>query len=385
MNSNFYSNINLNQQPSASQSGQQRLYFSNQGQSYNTQEKRAFLFHNSEINKSHSADKRIDVETISQVPNNWHNAGEQTLRDFRLLLSQPTCSDMSIQMHQIEKLERQQLLDLETRLDSIQLGDMATRNDDFVSSEEKHHRQDEQGRRNGNQYNQQLTTLLRREETKSDDIGNIQAQLAEKFPGWMIVKELGKGAHGAVYKIKNNEDYVYVLKVFSKKLEKEFLKEISILSILSPYGINHSPAYFNSSSFELKDYFCFVSEAGFATLSQLKTFLQLQNERLSERDLMSILYALYRCSKTFDKFGICHRDIKPANIILYPPGKDGELNLQPIDYSIAVQYNEFTKSTALSGTPGYIAPILATTVKTRLYIQERSSNGVICFLLEWLY
>ena len=371
MNFNFYSNINLSQQLSANQPGQQRLCFPNQGQSYNTQEKQGSLFHDFAINKLYSADKQIDIETIPDGPNNCQNARDQPLRDLNFLLNQSTCLDMSIQM---QKPEHQQLLDIETRLDSIQLGDIVTRNDDFMTSGEKHHQQDEQGRRNTNQYNQQLTALLRQEETKFDDVGNIQAQLVEKFPGWMIVKELGKGAHGAVYKIKNDEDHIYVLKVFSKKLEKDFIKEVSILKIL---GMSSLPRIdFDSFSFELKDYFCFVLEAGFATLSQLKAFLRLQDERLSERDLMSILYALYRCSKAFDGAGICHRDIKPANIVLHPPGDDGELDLQPIDYSIAVQYNEFTKSTAFGGTPGYIAPHISYNYENKIaYSREELKWG----------
>ena len=159
-----------------------------------------------------------------------------------------------------------------------------------MSFEGKHPQHGEKANINNNQHLQRLSALLSQQEKKVYGFDHIQAQIDEVFPGWKIVKEMGRGTHGAVYKIKHEDNGIYVVKLFSKSVEKDFRKEKSMLLLLETSGI---PQYqYSSVAFGARDYFCLMSNAGFATLGQFKMFLQTEKEVLTELDLMSysILY-----------------------------------------------------------------------------------------------
>ena len=209
---------------------------------------------------------------------------------------------------------------------------------------------------------QQQSHLRRKEERKTDGFDDIQSQLDEKERGWRVIQEMGKGAHGAVYKIINDHGDIYVIKLFSKAVEKDFQRESSILAMMKHRSniLDITPSLFGnntrSAAFELREYFGIVLEAGFATLQQFRDFLRTQNKLLTDQDLMSLLDALYSCYFLLHSINVCHRDIKPANIVLHYYQKSNNLDLELIDFSIAQQESHSTKISSFGGTLGYISP-----------------------------
>ena len=193
-------------------------------------------------------------------------------------------------------------------------------------------------------------------ESKPNEFEPLQKQLNKVLEGWTIVKKMGKGGSGAVYRIQDSDGSIRVIKLFEKKSEKDYQRETSIMKLLedSPEEMLRYPS--NDNKLTLDDYFMIVQEAGLATLKQFKKFLKHGNKTLNETQLMSIFCALYSSLVSLRDQNICHRDIKPDNIILRYKKSSNTINLKLIDYNIARIYGDFTELSGLSGTSGYIDP-----------------------------
>lgn len=207
------------------------------------------------------------------------------------------------------------------------------------------------GKENKSQ-DQQLSKLLFDKSTSSS------------LEGYEVIQVLGKGAHGAVYRVRNKEGETKAVKLFrrsqvdleaQKTSEKLFLNEICVLNRLQQNDMGGSIGV--GEAIVTDDYFGVIIEAGIATLADFKKFLKQEDKRLTEKELLG----LYRCLRTnysaVIRIGFLHRDIKPTNIILH----QFDLALELIDFSLAVYYSHKLEGEVLGnacGTPGYIAPNL---------------------------
>ncbi len=173
-----------------------------------------------------------------------------------------------------------------------------------------------------------------------------------------ILKILGEGSMGIVYKVKrlnDQNDNHYALKLFKRniafdeshdELKQRFQREAEAASQLHhPNIVAIIDHQFDSSSHDnyiLMEYVDGISLKHFASANKLLTY----------RDKVQILYQIADALALIHSFAICHRDIKPANILI-----DKNHFIKITDFGVArIQGSSLTKISALVGSPGYMSP-----------------------------
>ena len=181
-----------------------------------------------------------------------------------------------------------------------------------------------------------------------------------QFPGYAIVRELGRGGMGVVYLAKNVQmDRLEVLKVLNERLldhagaKERFLREIRAVSKLSHPNIVTSYSILaldNLMVFAMEyvhgmDLHKFIHKHGPLPIGlacsfakQIATGLQHAHERR-----------------------LVHRDIKPSNMVVFKA--DGLLQLKILDFGLAKATSEeaaaasgLTQDGTMLGTPEYMSP-----------------------------
>ena len=182
--------------------------------------------------------------------------------------------------------------------------------------------------------------------------GDGQLSEGSVFAGHMILKELGRGGMGVVYKARDEETGEEVaLKVLlagefaSKKIIKRFEDEIAVLQALEHPNIIPIKKFGNEANIH---WFTmgFVDGCGLDEL--------IKERKLSMRRGLEILAEVsHGISEAHDK-GIVHRDLKPANIMV-----DREGTPYIMDFGLAKDLDEdhgLTRSGVPIGTPYYMPP-----------------------------
>jgi len=190
-----------------------------------------------------------------------------------------------------------------------------------------------------------------RNNSRKDEKERPEDAIRKIFPNCKILKKMGEGTHGFVYKIQGAEDgKVVVIKLFQKVQKNQYFCEALIISVLGELFTENRHLLERSGlrSLESKDFYGIVSEAGIASLLTFKQFFQEKKIHLSEKELLKLLVALWFAVKLIFEKGICHRDLKLANIIIYESGE-----IEIIDYSIAIILNKLKRRITSAGTPGY--------------------------------
>jgi serine/threonine protein kinase len=180
-----------------------------------------------------------------------------------------------------------------------------------------------------------------------------------EFPGYELIKELGRGGMGVVYLAKNIEmDRLEVLKVLSDRLlnhagaEQRFRQEIRAVSKL-----NHPNIVTSYNFLRTPTNIAFAME--YVQGSDLHKYIQKQKQ-LPIGLACSLARQIAAGLQHAHEKGLVHRDIKPSNAMLYK--SDGKLQLKILDFGLAKATSEkgdtkdLTQDGTMLGTPEYMAP-----------------------------
>lgn len=199
--------------------------------------------------------------------------------------------------------------------------------------------------------------------------------LENVWPEWKVVKEIGRGSYGVVYKCvkeeKNHKQYAAVKvisvprdefemdEVVSEKMTQEqsrayykdiaddLLKEIEILKSLK--GTKNIVEIYDAKVVEKEDgigwniFICMEMLTDFTSYASDKKFTQEDVIKLG----IDLCSALSICHKA----RIIHRDIKPENIFVDDYG-----NFKLGDFGVAKQMAKTKGSVSVKGTYGYMSP-----------------------------
>ncbi|KAI3694774.1 hypothetical protein L1987_77754 [Smallanthus sonchifolius] len=204
---------------------------------------------------------------------------------------------------------------------------------------------------------------------------------------------IGHGGSGKVYRIAVNRsgDFVAVKKISSKKeldqrLEKEFLAEVEILSMIRHSNIVKLMGCISCNNSKLLVYEYMENRSLDRWLHQkqapssrgLNGFVRHvvldwpQRLRIALGTAQGLCYMHHDCSP-----GVVHRDVKSSNVLL-----DSEFNAKIADFGLArilAKEGELNTMSTVAGSCGYMAPEYAHTTKVNEKI-DVYSFGVI--LLE---
>ncbi|WP_372368317.1 WD40 repeat domain-containing serine/threonine-protein kinase [Candidatus Uabimicrobium sp. HlEnr_7] len=191
---------------------------------------------------------------------------------------------------------------------------------------------------------------------------------SKQFGDYTIIKELGRGAMGVVYKAHHTSLNRYcALKILIKaneKSQKQFIQEAKAMAkldhphIVSIYDTGTSPKHF--FAMELIDG------------ETLETWMQ-KKQTIKKR--LKVFQQICLAVEFAHKNKIVHRDLKPENIMI------NGTNIKVMDFGIARQLdtqNTFYQTGEIIGTPHYIAPEILSGFKA----DERSdlyALGVILY------
>jgi tetratricopeptide (TPR) repeat protein/predicted Ser/Thr protein kinase/TolB-like protein len=176
-------------------------------------------------------------------------------------------------------------------------------------------------------------------------------RLNQRFPGHKILEEIGRGAMGVVYRAREiRSDRIVALKCVSSDSSDEvsarFRREAKIAA-----GLDHPnivPVYCVSDARDGLPFFTMKFAQG-GTLHQSAAIL-----RNRPRDCVRLILKVTLAIAHAHERGILHRDLKPANILLDERG-------EPLvsDFGLAKTLSgsaELTRTLAVLGTAGYLAP-----------------------------
>ncbi|CAG9320035.1 unnamed protein product [Blepharisma stoltei] len=172
---------------------------------------------------------------------------------------------------------------------------------------------------------------------------------------YRILKRLGKGSFGEVYKaIHNSTSQIYAIKSLEKyqlnrlpRLKNQLLLEVSALRACNnPNIIKLFDVLKTANKYYLVMECC---EGG-----SLEEFVE-KNGPLNEEIVKKILGQLVDALIFMKKSNIMHRDLKPANILLTNPDiEQAELKIADFGFARFLNPNSYTES--YLGTPLYMAP-----------------------------
>lgn len=203
-------------------------------------------------------------------------------------------------------------------------------------------------------------------------------QLNRIWPGWVIDREIGKGAYGMVYEathsengltakaaikeisIPQNEADIYSLMEegmdhreiirYFEKTKDEFEKEIAVMSRLK--GIQH---IVNLEDFKILPKENEIGWDIFIRMELLQPMLALQQKAtMDEKTVLQMGIDICSALTICESMGIIHRDIKPGNIFYHPIS-----GFKLGDFGIARQMESLGGTLSRKGTPNYMAPEVA--------------------------
>lgn len=181
------------------------------------------------------------------------------------------------------------------------------------------------------------------------------------LPGYQIVKELGRGGMGVVYKaVQLNLNRAVALKVvlggpFASaednarfRIEAEAAARLRHPNVVQVFDVGE----WNGFQFLALE------------LIEGPNLRRWQNERpIAPRRAAELVAQVARAIQHAHEHGIVHRDLKPANILLAPvagePGCEPELLPKVTDFGLAKQLDagvDLTETGGACGTPNYMAP-----------------------------
>jgi len=183
----------------------------------------------------------------------------------------------------------------------------------------------------------------------NDNVGNKKVTGTEKYE---IIKEIGQGSYGIVYKARNRitKELCAIKKISLGKCKLDKAQEeADKLKNLEKIGIpdtilKYYDAYIDESNFYIVTEFCENGDLNDVIHKNLHISL---DEKMIWNYFLEICIALYFLHKN----RILHRDIKPLNVYLVP-GNHIKLG----DFGLAKTLKDTDYTTTFVGTPLYVCP-----------------------------
>ena len=175
-----------------------------------------------------------------------------------------------------------------------------------------------------------------------------------EIPGYQMMKMLGKGSMGLVYKAKQTSvDRIVAVKILLESLAKDkefierFRREVQIAGKLSHNNIVNVYA---AGEQDGRHYFVMEYVEG----STIKDEIE-QKKVLQEKDAIDVILAVAEALKHAYEKGLIHRDIKPENIIRT---KEGKVKLADLGLARPTADEKWATAEAgmAIGTPYYNSP-----------------------------
>ena len=172
-------------------------------------------------------------------------------------------------------------------------------------------------------------------------------------PKFKVIKKLGQGTFGAVYKVFNEEDnnYYAIKKILLKAEEKKIQQQKNEAKILSKLQSENIVKYYDS--FVDNDSFNIIME--YCDGLDLRKFINehKQSKVLIDKNIiLYIILGICQGLKEIHNNNIIHRDIKPENIFL-----NADLTIKIGDFGLSKELNNFKDyAKSFVGTFLYMSP-----------------------------
>jgi predicted Ser/Thr protein kinase len=170
-----------------------------------------------------------------------------------------------------------------------------------------------------------------------------------KLGGYTVVREIGSGAMGAVYRAEDDGGHPVALKMLHRHLDDPAARERLRREAAALQGLRH-PAVARVLDAELEGPEAFIV----TELVEGPTLEEEIDERgpLDSRDLFELADQLADALEAVHGTGVVHRDLTPSNVLIARSGP------VLIDFGLARVSDDprLTRTGWLLGTPGYLAP-----------------------------
>lgn len=172
-----------------------------------------------------------------------------------------------------------------------------------------------------------------------------------KLGGYTVVREIGSGAMGAVYRAEDDGGHPVALKMLHRHLDDPAARERLRREAAALQGLRH-PAVARVLDAELEGPEAFIV----TELVEGPTLEEEIDERgpLDSRDLFELADQLADALEAVHGTGVVHRDLTPSNVLIARSGP------VLIDFGLAQGPGDVraTRTGFVMGTPGYLAPEL---------------------------
>ena len=175
-------------------------------------------------------------------------------------------------------------------------------------------------------------------------------------PNFIIIKEVGNGGFGSVYKVKDSNDnkFYAIKRVKLNDENKDIIKEVeNEAKILKEIKSDNVVKYIDCF-YEKDDYFNIVME--FCEYSDLRSYIKKfknENKKIAESVIRLIITELSNGLKDIHSKKVIHRDLKPENIFI---SSDHLIKIGDFGISKILDGTDYAKTFA--GTFSYMAPEL---------------------------
>ena len=210
--------------------------------------------------------------------------------------------------------------------------------------------------------------------------GGHRLRNGERFRGYVVERDIGKGGLGAVYLVRHEVlDTPFALKILDPEVAKDkpeyvkrFVREAKIASkIRHPNLVAVHDAGYDQ---ERGLYYLVMDYVQGSTLRQAIAL----GGAMPEKEAVRIVSCVASALAAAQRFGVVHRDIKPENIMLT---QGGEVKL--IDLGVAKVSGDIdslrTMANTVFGTPAYMSPEQATDSSNIDARSDIYSLGIVFF------
>lgn len=190
---------------------------------------------------------------------------------------------------------------------------------------------------------------------------------------YILGEEIGRGAHGKVYKSTHRETLqTRAIKVIQKSSVSEYETFVAEISILK--DLDHPNIVKIIETFEC-DRLCHLVLEYYNGGDLFDRIIK--ERRFSEQKAALIMKSLLSAVRYIHSLHVCHRDLKPENCLYISNSPDSDIKI--IDFGLSAIQNESEALHDPQGTPYYLAPEVL--MGSYNHLADCWSLGVILYML----